>query len=145
MQEIASLLEGEEDTITRMSSACAILKRRLPWVSWAGFYRVVGPRTLAVGPYQGDVGCLRIGFDRGVCGTAARSGKSQVVPDVHAFKGHIACDPDARSEIAVPVRDPQQALVAVLDLDSHQPGAFDDIDRAYLEDLSKEIFPGVRS
>jgi GAF domain-containing protein len=139
-RELHSLLEGEEDVLTRMSTACAILKRGIPWVSWVGFYRVVSPGTLAVGPYQGDIGCLRISFDRGVCGAAARTGATQVVPDVHAFPGHIACDADARSEIVLPVRGASGEVIAVLDLDSHLPAAFDETDRAYLEQMVGAFF-----
>ncbi len=135
LQEIESVLEGEADQIARMSTVCAVLKRRLPWISWVGFYRSVSPGMLVVGPYQGDIGCLRIPHDRGVCGAAARSGESQIVPDVHAFPGHIACDSLARSEIVVPVRDSLGAVRAVLDLDSHLPAAFDSVDREFLERL----------
>jgi GAF domain-containing protein len=143
--EIRAVLEGENETIARMSSICAILKEGLPWVSWVGFYRRVGTELLIVGPYQGDVGCLRIPFDRGVCGKAARTGITQVVPDVHAFPDHIACDATTRSEIVVPVRDLSGELIAVLDLDSRLPAAFDDIDRSYLEELANEIVAGTRS
>lgn len=139
VKELSSILEGEPDSITRMSTVCAVLKRRLPWASWVGFYRVVAPGLLAVGPYQGDLGCLRIPFDRGVCGAAADSGETQIVPDVHAFPGHIACDAMARSEIVVPVRDGTGDIVAVLDLDSHLPAAFDAIDCEFLERLVREF------
>jgi L-methionine (R)-S-oxide reductase len=140
LRELKALLEGETDECARMSSTCAIIKRDIPWVSWVGFYRVVSPGMLAVGPYQGDIGCLRIAFDRGVCGAAARTLTTQVVPDVQAFPGHIACDADARSEIVLPIVDASGRLTAVLDLDSHLPGAFDDADRTYLEDLVSKFF-----
>jgi len=145
LQEIHAVLEGENETIARMSTVCAILKRGLPWASWVGFYRRIGPEILAVGPYQGDLGCLRIPFDRGVCGAAARTGITQIAPDVHAFQGHIACDATVRSEIVVPVRDLSGELIAVLDLDSRLPAAFDEIDRHYLEELANEIAAGARS
>jgi len=145
LQEIRSVLQGEDDEIARMSSVCAILKRGLPWASWVGFYREIAPRLLAVGPYQGEMGCLRIPFDRGVCGAAARTGVTQVVPDVHAFEGHIACDSTARSEIVVPVRDRSGRVFAVLDLDSRLPAAFDEIDRSYLETVANEIPLPARS
>ena len=90
------------------------------------------PELLRIGPYQGPLGCLEIPFARGVCGAAARERKSQLVPDVHAFPGHIACDEGARSEVVVPVFDDAGALAAVLDLDSHAPANFDDADRARL-------------
>ncbi|MDM7913992.1 MAG: GAF domain-containing protein [Candidatus Eisenbacteria bacterium] len=132
-EEIALLIEGETDPVSRMSTICAVLKERIVWASWVGFYRVVEPRMLAVGPYVGEVGCLRIPFDQGVCGAAARSRKAQIVPDVDAFPGHIACDAAARSEIVLPVVDRSGALIAVLDLDSHQSAAFDERDQAGLE------------
>jgi GAF domain-containing protein len=122
-----------------MSTCAAVLHHRLPYASWTGFYRVVAPRLLRVGPYQGPLGCLEIPFDRGVCGAAAREGAVQIVPDVHAFPGHIACDSEARSEIVVPIRDAKGDLVAVLDLDSHQPAAFDDVDREGLERIADRL------
>ncbi len=94
---------------------------------------------LRVGPYQGPLGCLEISFDRGVCGAAARQRATQLVPDVHAFAGHIACDAAARSEIVIPIYDPRGELVAVLDLDSHQPAAFDDDDREGLERIAERL------
>ncbi len=104
----------------------------------------MAPRLLRVGPYQGPLGCLEIPFDRGVCGAAARERAPQVVPDVHAFPGHIACDAAARSEIVVPVFDPRGELIAVLDLDSHQPAAFDETDREGLERSSSGCGPALR-
>jgi L-methionine (R)-S-oxide reductase len=139
LREIDSVLAGVEDPITAMSTCAAILHQRLPYASWTGFYRVVAPRLLRVGPYQGPVGCLEIPFDRGVCGAAAREGVVQIVPDVHAFPGHIACDDDARSEIVIPIRDPGGDLVAVLDIDSHSPAAFDEIDRDGLEQIADRL------
>jgi L-methionine (R)-S-oxide reductase len=139
LREIDSVLAGVEDPITAMSTCAAILHQRLPYASWTGFYRVVAPRLLRVGPYQGPVGCLEIPFDRGVCGAAAREGAAQIVPDVHAFPGHIACDDAARSEIVIPIRDPQGDLVAVLDIDSHSPAAFDEIDREGLERIADRL------
>lgn len=134
--EASVLLRGETDLVARMSTICSILKRRMPRASWVGFYRVTATETLTVGPYQGDVGCLRIPFERGVCGAAARTRTSQIIPDVHAFPGHIACDAAARSEIVVPVFDRAGGLVAVLDLDSREPAVFDEVDRAHLENLA---------
>jgi GAF domain-containing protein len=101
---------------------------------WTGFYRVVEQDALLrVGPYQGTLGCLEIRIGRGVCGTAAAERRTVVVPDVHAFPGHIACDARSRSEIVVPVLDPSGELLAVLDIDSDEPAAFDDDDAAGLE------------
>jgi GAF domain-containing protein len=139
LNELDAVLAGVEDAITAMSSCASVLHQRLPYASWTGFYRVVAPRLLRVGPYQGPLGCLEIPFGRGVCGAAAREGAAQVVPDVHAFPGHIACDAAARSEIVIPIRDPQGGLVAVLDIDSHQPAAFDEIDRAMLEHVAERL------
>jgi GAF domain-containing protein len=102
---------------------------------WTGFYRVAAPDLLRVGPYQGTLGCLEIAFGKGVCGAAARDRRTVVVPDVHAFPGHITCDARSRSEIVVPVTGPDGALLAVLDIDSDRPNAFDDADRAGLERL----------
>jgi len=135
--ELAALLDGIDDPVAVMASAASVLHHRIERASWTGFYRVVAPRLLRVGPYQGPPGCLEIPFDRGVCGAAARTGRSQVVADVHAFPGHIACDADARSEIVVPVRDREGELVAVLDVDSHHPAAFDEADRIGLESISR--------
>src|SRR6185295_3786786 len=118
---------------TAMSTCAAVLHQKLAYASWTGFYRVVAPGLLRVGPYQGPLGCLEIPFDRGVCGAAARERRPQLVGDVHAFPGHIACDAAARSEVVVPVLDRHGELVAVLDLDSHEPAAFDEIDRHGLE------------
>ncbi len=139
--ELAAVLDGVDDAVTVMSTTASLLHAALPYASWTGFYRVVAPRLLRVGPYQGPLGCLEIPFDRGVCGAAARSGATQLVADVHAFPGHIACDAGARSEIVVPVRDAAGELVAVLDLDSHQEAAFDDADRAGLEGIVALLGP----
>ena len=104
-------------------------------VLWAGFYRVVEPELLRVGPYQGTLGCLEIRFGSGVCGAAAQSGRTVTVPDVEQFPGHIACDARARSEIVVPVFDAERRLIAVLDVDSERVDAFDDDDARGLERL----------
>ncbi|HEX2252650.1 MAG TPA: GAF domain-containing protein [Thermoanaerobaculia bacterium] len=135
-REIAAVLAGIDDPVTVMSTTACLLFQALPAASWVGFYRVVAPGLLRVGPYQGPLGCLEIPFDRGVCGAAARERASQLVPDVEAFPGHIACDAAARSEIVVPVDDAAGELVAVLDLDSHRPEAFDETDREGLEAIA---------
>jgi GAF domain-containing protein len=131
--ELAAVLDGLDDPVTVLSTAACLLHHALPYASWTGFYRVVAPGLLRVGPYQGPLGCLEIRFDQGVCGAAARERRTQVVADVDAFPGHLACDTAARSEIVVPVLDDGGDLVAVLDLDSHQPAAFDEADREGLE------------
>jgi GAF domain-containing protein len=137
--ETESLLDGLDDPVAAMATAASVVHSRLPYASWTGFYRVVGPELLRVGPYQGPVGCLEIPFGRGVCGAAARELRSQLVPDVHAFPGHIACDASARSEVVVPVLSPAGELVAVLDVDSHQPDAFTEDDVTGLEAVAERV------
>jgi GAF domain-containing protein len=139
--ELERLLSDELDDVAAMATCASILHEGLAQASWTGFYRVVAPRLLRVGPYQGPVGCLEIPFERGVCGAAAREAKAQVVPDVHAFASHIACDSRARSEIVVPILSPAGEVLAVLDIDSHQPAAFDDVDRAELERVAALLGP----
>lgn len=136
-QRIDAVLEGiDGDPVAAMATVACLVHEALPKASWTGFYRVVAPELLRVGPYQGPLGCLEIPFDRGVCGAAARSRKTQVVPDVHAFEDHVACDAEARSEIVVPVFDGSGDLVAVFDLDSREPDAFDEDDREGLESIA---------
>lgn len=132
---IEALLDGETDWIAAMATVACELHHAFDHYHWTGFYRVVAERELAIGPYQGGHGCLRIPFDRGVCGAAARSLSTQLVPDVEAFPGHIACSSSARSEIVVPVVTPGGRLLAVLDVDSDYPAAFDERDRRALESL----------
>jgi len=133
LRDLEAVLAGIADDVTAMATCACLLHERLPYASWAGFYRVVAPELLRVGPYQGPLGCLEISFGRGVCGTAARLRATQLVDDVDRFPGHIACDAAARSEIVVPIFDGGGELIAVLDIDSHQPAAFDQEDRAGLE------------
>ena len=126
--------EGGEtlDDIALMATINSILSHAFPHFFWTGFYRVCGDR-LVVGPYIGTVGCLQIELGRGVCGTAAAQRETIIVPDVAKFPGHIACDPNSKSEIVVPVFDRDRTLIAVLDVDSDQLDAFDEDDRAGLE------------
>ena len=133
--EIAAVLEGEPNLTARMASVAAMLASSFEHYLWTGFYVVDPDKTdeLVVGPYQGALGCLRIAFGRGVCGTAAASGRTQVVADVNAFDGHIACDPRAQSEVVVPVFDPAGRLIAVFDVDSDRLDAFDATDVRWLE------------
>jgi GAF domain-containing protein len=142
--DLLAVLDGEPDRVARMATVSCLLAHAFPEWLWTGFYVVdaVRPDELVVGPYQGTLGCLRIAFGRGVCGAAAATGQTQVVPDVHAFPGHIACDSRSRSEIVVPVRDAAGALIAVLDVDSAEIGAFDAADRAGLERLIAALFAG---
>lgn len=136
-ERLHALWAGEPDAIARMAGAACILHEAMPHAFWTGFYRVVGG-GLVIGPYQGTPGCSRIGWGKGVCGTAWASGETQVVPDVHAFPGHIACDGRAESEIVVPVKDGRGTVVAVFDVDSAEKAAFDEVDREELE----RIFAG---
>jgi GAF domain-containing protein len=141
-EEIASVLEGEPNLTARMATVASMLANSFDHYFWTGFY-VVDPNTpgeLVVGPYQGTLGCLRIAYGRGVCGTAAQSGQTQRVSDVHAFPGHIACDSRSESEIVVPVFDSNGTLLAVFDVDSDRPAAFDATDQAGLEQILKSTF-----
>ena len=128
--------EGGEtlDDIALMATINSVLSHRFPHFFWTGFYRVCGDR-LVVGPYIGTVGCLQIEFGRGVCGTSAAQKETIIVPDVTRFPGHIACDPNSKSEIVVPVFDRDRNLIAVLDVDSDQLDSFDEVDRAGLEKI----------
>lgn len=133
-EQAESLLAGETDRVANSANLAALIFHALPDLNWAGFYFTRGAE-LVVGPFQGRPACVRIAWGRGVCGTAAETGETQVVPDVHAFPGHIACDADSRSEIVVPLRH-GGAVIGVLDLDSPKPGRFDEVDRAGLEELA---------
>lgn len=139
---LAALTEGEEDHIALMATLACELHHADDRFDWTGFYRVTDPETLRIGPYQGGHGCLVIPFSRGVCGAAARMGEVQLVDDVDAFDGHIACASSTRSEIVLPVRDRSGALIAVLDIDSDRPAAFDDRDVEGLTRLLRQTFGG---
>ncbi|MDB4955679.1 MAG: hypothetical protein JWO36_3248 [Myxococcales bacterium] len=132
--QLVSLLDGEPDLIANLANISAALRECLPVASWVGFYLRRGDE-LVLGPFQGKVACVRIAFGRGVCGTAAAERRTIVVPDVEQFPGHIACDAGSRSEIVVPVmrgRAASQEVVAVLDVDSYELAAFDEVDAAWL-------------
>ena len=132
-----ALTAGEADAVANMANASALLWQYLPDLNWAGFYRMVAGE-LVLGPFQGKAACIRIPLGKGVCGTAAASGETQVVADVHAFPGHIACDAASRSELVVPiVRD--GTVLGVIDLDSPEPGRFDAEDAAGCEQLAQII------
>ena len=140
--EILAVLDGEPNRTARMATVASMLADAFPVFFWTGFY-VVDPDKadeLVVGPYQGTLGCLRIAFGRGVCGTAARERTTQIVDDVHAFPGHIACDARSASEIVVPVFDPSGALIAVFDVDATETSAFDASDAYALERLMAKVF-----
>ena len=141
-EEIAAVLAGEPNLVARMATVTSMLAAAFDHYFWTGFY-VVDPEKreeLVVGPYQGSLGCLRIAFGQGVCGTAARSRQTQVVADVHAFPGHIACDSRSQSEIVVPVVDAEGRLIAVFDVDSDARGAFDRTDAEWLERILQDSF-----
>jgi len=123
-----------DDPVTAMATMSALLHHGFGFL-WTGFYRVVSPELLLVGPYQGTLGCLEIQFGKGVCGTAAAEQRTVIVPDVHQFPGHIACDARSRSEIVVPVFGAAGELLAVLDIDSERASTFDADDQAGLEQL----------
>lgn len=136
---IDALLEGETDWTAAMATVACELHHAFGYFDWTGFYRHVRPRHLVVGPYQGGHGCLHIPFERGVCGAAARTQATQLVDDVEAFPGHIACSSSTRSEIVVPVVTPDGRLLAVLDVDSNAPAAFTGVDRSHLDALCEAL------
>jgi GAF domain-containing protein len=136
---IRALLDGETDWIAAMATTACELHSSFDHFNWTGFYRAVTPDTLVIGPYQGGHGCLRISFGQGVCGAAAREKVTQLVPDVDAFPGHIACSSTTRSEIVVPILTPDGHLLGVLDVDSDSPDAFNEIDRRHLEMLCADL------
>jgi L-methionine (R)-S-oxide reductase len=139
-QTIAALTEGEVDAVSLMATVACEVHHADARFDWTGFYRVVAPGLMKVGPYQGGHGCLVIPFNRGVCGAAARTGQVQLVPDVDAFPGHIACSSTTRSEIVLPVRDSAGALLGVFDIDSNQPEAFDQADADALTAILAQVF-----
>jgi GAF domain-containing protein len=127
-RRIAALTEGEDDPVSLMATVACEVHHSDDRFDWTGFYRVVAPGLLKIGPYQGGHGCLVIPFERGVCGACARTGEVQLVPDVDAFPGHIACSSSTQSEIVLPVHDGAGRLLAVFDIDSDRPAAFGDRD-----------------
>jgi GAF domain-containing protein len=128
-QALEALVAGEPDGIANMANAAALIWESLPDLNWAGFYRNVDDQ-LVLGPFQGRPACIRIRFGEGVCGTAAATRQVQLVEDVNAFPGHIACDSASRSELVVPIVGADGELAAVLDLDSPTPSRFDSADEA---------------
>jgi L-methionine (R)-S-oxide reductase len=136
-----AIVAGEPDPVANMANLAALIWQFVPHLNWAGFYRVVDG-GLVLGPFQGKAACIRIAFGQGVCGTAAATGATQLVADVHAFPGHIACDAASRSELVVPVlRD--GAVIAVIDLDSPELARFDSDDAAGLEALARTIAAAI--
>jgi GAF domain-containing protein len=154
--QLAALLAGEHDLIANTANAAALLYGALPQLNWAGFYLLRpapqggtdgGAQELVLGPFQGKPACVRIALGRGVCGTAAAERRTQLVPDVHAFPGHIACDAASNSEIVVPliraVGPRAGELIGVLDLDSPVLGRFDAIDQAGLEKIAATLLASL--
>jgi GAF domain-containing protein len=140
-ERVRGLVAGEADAIANLANAAAELFALVPDLNWAGFYLMKGGE-LVVGPFQGRPACVRIEVGRGVCGTAVAERATQLVDDVHAFPGHIACDPRSRAELVVPIVQ-GDAVVAVLDLDSERPGRFDADDRAGLEGLAADLAAAI--
>ena len=142
LPQIDAALAGETNEVAVQATLACLLWETLAQANWCGFYRRVGDRMLAVGPYQGGMGCLRIPFERGVCGACARTGATQLVPDVQAFPGHIACDDATRSELVIPVVK-EERLIAVFDLDSPHRDGFCAAEARILEDLLARCFRTV--
>lgn len=140
---VISLTEGETDPIALMATVTCEVHHSDDRFDWTGFYRVVGPELLKIGPYQGGHGCLVIPFSRGVCGASARTGETQIVDDVNAFEGHIACATSTRSELVIPVRDKSGEVIAVFDIDSDQTAAFSTSDAERLSALLDRVFADV--
>ena len=141
---IAALTAGENDPIALMATIACEVHHADDRFDWTGFYRVVAPELLKIGPYQGGHGCLVIPFSRGVCGACARSGEVQLVDDVEAFPGHIACASSTRSELVLPVRNRAGDLLGVFDIDSDQPAAFTQQDAENLQDILDKVFAAAR-
>lgn len=138
---LAALLEGETDALANLSNASALLAQALDRINWCGFY-IMRKGELVLGPFQGKPACVRIAVGKGVCGTAAARRETILVPDVHAFPGHIACDAASRSEIVVPILEGRR-LQGVLDIDAPEPGRFDDADRQGLESFVAMLVPKI--
>ncbi|MGX1771481.1 GAF domain-containing protein [Nocardia brasiliensis] len=141
--QASALVAGEPDRTANAANIAALVFHALADVNWVGFYFHDG-HELVVGPFQGKPACVRIPLGKGVCGTAAQTGETQLVPDVHAFPGHIACDADTRSEVVVPLVH-KGALIGVFDLDSPKPGRFDEIDRQGLESVARAFLAALPS
>ncbi len=140
---IAALTAGETDPVSLMATVACEVHHADERFDWTGFYRVAGPKMLKIGPYQGGHGCLTIPFSRGVCGAAARTGEVQLVPDVDAFPGHIACASSTRSELVLPVWNGKGRLLGVFDIDSDLPDAFTQEDADALDAILKHSFAQV--
>lgn len=141
---IAALTEGETDAVALMATVACEVHHADARFDWTGFYRVTAPELLKIGPYQGGHGCLLIPFSRGVCGAAARTGAIQLVADVDAFAGHIACASSTRSELVLPVWNGAGTLLGVFDIDSNEPAAFDGNDATHMASILKATFAAAR-
>ena len=141
--QIAALTEGETDEVALMATVTCEVHHSDSRFDWTGFYRVTEPEVLKIGPYQGGHGCLVIPFTRGVCGAAARTGQVQLVSDVHAFEGHIACASSTQSELVLPVYSGAGRLLGVFDIDSDQPAAFTQEDADQLASILSEAFKNL--
>ena len=143
--QIEVILKEETNAVALQAALVAMLWDVLPQLSWCGFYRQVAEKMLAVGPYQGPLSCLRIPFNRGVCGFTATTQQMQIVPDVHALPYHIACEAATRSELTLPIFDASHQFHAVLDLDSHSPAGFSMAEAGILEKMLSDLFsqPGI--
>ncbi len=137
---IRALTEGETDEVALMATLACEIHHADARFDWTGFYRVTGPEMLKIGPYQGGHGCLVIPFSRGVCGAAARTRQAQIVADVDAFPGHIACASSTRSELVLPVTGAGGRLIGVLDIDSDRPDAFTQQDATQLTRILDDVF-----
>ena len=138
--QIKSLIQNENDTIANMSNVVAIIHETFKFW-WTGFYRVIN-NELVLGPFQGPIACTRIGYGKGVCGTAWKEGKTIVVEDVHEFPGHIACSCASKSEIVVPIFKDNH-VIGVLDIDSENLATFDNIDKEWLEKIIELAQPSI--
>ena len=136
-----AITAGEADAVANMANAAAMIAAFVPGLNWAGFYRLIGTE-LVLGPFIGRPACIRIPLNQGVCGAVAAEARSVLVPDVHAFPGHIACDAASRSELVVPVMH-NGAVIAVIDCDSPNPAHFDALDQAGLEELARIVAPRI--
>ena len=139
-KRLNAVCEGETDEIALMATVACEVHHFDTRFDWTGFYRVVAPGLLKIGPYQGGYGCLEIPFDKGVCGAAARSEVAQLVPDVDAFPGHIACASSTRSELVLPVKNRDGILISVFDIDSDLPDAFRENDAKALQSILDATF-----
>ncbi len=142
-KSVSALTAGEDDIVSLMATVACEVHHSDDRFDWTGFYRVTAPETLKIGPYQGGHGCLVIPFSRGVCGAAARTREIQIVPDVEAFEGHIACSSSTRSELVLPVEDASGTLLGVFDIDSDQVDAFEPSDAEALSTILSEVFGRV--